>query len=294
MSRLFTLVLLITLVLSGPRAQADNLSYSVAQPMRNAGFTIGDVLEQSIELADAGKFTNLADLPALQREGVWIERIATVISRDGRRLTIQYQIVNAPTEVVVASLPSLEVKFQQGQSLQLDEWTFSISPQLPSHSTTVAEIPAMVDDTIIKPTNNLSLGKQIRWLSAALLATVLAWIAWIVWLNQSDRANLPFARAHGMIKKANLTKADEKTGAWLALHKAFDEIAGQTVSSGSVDDCLDENDWLRPLQVPIKTFYAASTQHFFNPEKADQKIDLFDLSKKLYKAEKTHQSAFHE
>jgi mxaA protein len=270
---------------------ADNLAYSVAQPNRNAGFTLGDVLEQSIDLSGEGRFTNLMDLPALQREGLWVERIATVISRNSTRLTIQYQIVNASTEVVVASLPSLELKFQHEQSLHLSEWTFSISPQLPFHSTAVDDMPAMMDDTIIKPTSNLSLAKKIRWLAVCLLATVLAWVVWIVWLNRSDRTNLPFARAYKLIKKANMTKAEEKTGAWLALHKAFDEIAGQTVSSGSVDNCLNDNVWLKPLQIPIKTFYSASTQHFFNPKTVDQKIDLIDLSKKLYRAEKIHRSA---
>ena len=79
-------------------------------PIRAFGHQLGDVVEQRVRLeADGGPFA-VAEMPALGRVGNWFARrsVAQVDDIDGHGwLVLRYQLINAPPQLQVVTLPGL-------------------------------------------------------------------------------------------------------------------------------------------------------------------------------------------
>lgn len=259
---------------------------SVNHPARSFGYTIGDVLEQRISLKHAVDNEQWQDQIPLQRINVWIERISATIVDDEQRLVLRYQIVNAPTELVVTNLPALEFSVANEEKIIIESWPFSIAPLIPAESEQTSGLPqAQADWQPIKP-DSLAAESTFKLLVTALLISLLAWFFWWLWQNRSDAVHLPFARAYQELRKLDRQSVNETQEAWVLMHRAFNRTAGRTISTGSVDEFVIEFSWLQHLSPSIHDFYKESAARFFAESSQTEPFDLLRLCKILFQAEK--------
>lgn len=269
-------------------AMADNAALSMVLPERNTGFTLGDLLEQRITIEQSDTALSFTEPPVLQREGSWLERIESRANPDNTSLLIRYQIINVPTQTVATVLPSLQLEMSDGSILGTGEWPFSLSPQLPAEESDPALLNFMQADEQARIPGSQAITRNIRLLTLALLGLLLSGLAGWFWQKRQSVRNRPYARAHHRIRKFRKENSEDKHQSWLALHQAFNETAGQTVSSGTLPVCLQHSHWLKPLEKQIYEFYAASTQRFFNTRPSSTTIDLLSFSDQLRQLEHTH------
>ncbi|MFK8079580.1 MAG: hypothetical protein AB8B97_04780 [Granulosicoccus sp.] len=282
--------LAVSLCLINAVAAANNGALSVTQPDRAFGYTIGDIVEQTIGL-QAGDITHtLTTLPETQREGRWVTRQGVELHQDGEHLTIRYQIVNSPPDVRLVSLPALTLSTDQGRVIEVPEWSFSIAPLTPAVTDSDNQLPFMQADwtPVIPPATEL--WRNIKLLSAALCLSLLLWLAWWMIRGLREAGTLPFAHAYRIIRRHKPTRSNDDAPAWLALHRAFDQMSGRSVNNDSIDKLIQTAEWLEPFEPDIRSFYKTSSERFFAHNKPPASFDITGLSKRLYKAEKRHTS----
>ncbi|MGH8301395.1 MAG: nonribosomal peptide synthetase MxaA, partial [Steroidobacteraceae bacterium] len=138
-----------------PAAAQPAIAVSAQQP-RAFGYVIGDELEQRITLlAPAGFALDPKTLPRAGRTGLWLElappRLTSRRAGAGTRyrLTLDYQIVNAPEQVRTVELPELDLAFSgRGRRLEasVDEWPITIAPITPAFVLARAGLQRMQPD----------------------------------------------------------------------------------------------------------------------------------------------------
>ncbi|MEE9320035.1 MAG: hypothetical protein V3U76_06275 [Granulosicoccus sp.] len=274
------------------------VSVQIEQPSRAFGYVLGDVLIQRVQLpANTDSDLLLDSLPANERTGQWLERQAATIQSDKKHrpwLYLRYQIVNSPEELTTATLPALKLLVNEdGESdteatLQVDTWSFTLGPITPEVVAETGDLLALRPDRQPEAIDITGPGLRIRYTTMALAALALGWLIWWLWRQRRDATRLPFAIAWQTIKKTGRQKADEQPNAWMALHHAFNDAAGQTVHAGSVGDLMTRQPWLQALSDRIELFYAASAARFFEQPARAQPFELHDFSRLLYQAEKRH------
>lgn len=269
---------------------ADETKDRVQQPDRSFGYTLGDVLEQRISLHQQTDHEQWQKLIPLQRVDEWIERQSVNIVDNGQWLVLRYQIVNSPTELVVAYLPAFEFLLSNEQTVNIESWPFSIAPLVPANTEQSAVLPLIQADWQPIAPDTLSAVRNLRRLVAAMLATLLVWLLWWLWQNRTDATHLPFARAYHDLRKLDKQIINEEQEAWILMHRAFNETAGRAVSAGSVDRFIKQYIWLQPLDTGIRKFYTESAKRFFAESAQTELFDIQQLCKALYRAEKKHVS----
>lgn len=290
-----TTAVLCILLMQATQVAADNFAQSIVSPEKTVGYSLGDVIEQRVSLEQLDTATALEQLPLLQREGPWLERVSATVSKDTDWLIVRYQIVNAPTEVVVTTLPALNIANDQDTVLSVDDWYFSISPNLPPNGADTATLPVMQPDTQPNAVATAPLLHRLKLLSGILTMVLIGWLLWWQWQNWSDSRNLPFARAYKTIRRFDSATVNQQAEAWVTMHRAFNQTADRTISSGTLAQFLQAAPWLKSLENPVAEFFSASTQRFFDTTDIDTKnikdsFDLVAFSKKLHKAEKRFHS----
>lgn len=269
---------------------AEELEFSITHPERAYGYTIGDVLEQTIGLYDGNVTHTVQTLPLSQREGRWVTRQEVELHPSGQQLTIRYQLVNTPTNTRLITLPALTLSTDQGTSIEVPTWSFSIAPLTPALPTEDNTLPTMQADWRPDLPSSSTQWRNIKVLCAALLALLLLWLVWWIIRGVREANTLPFANAYRTIRRHKTDANKNDTPQWLALHRAFDQVNGRRVSSSSIDELISCADWLPPFESDIRTFYATSSERFFATGDPHVTFDLKNLSKRLYKAEKRHTS----
>lgn len=269
-------------------AMADDATLSLVQPERNTGYTLGDLLAQRVTIEQSDGSLSFTEPPALQREGSWLERIDIKANPDNTSLLIRYQIINVPTQTVAAVLPSLQLEMSDGRVIGTDEWPFSLSPQLPLEQSDPALMNFMQADEQASIPGSQAITRNIHLLTLALLGILLSGLIGWFWQKRQSVRNRPYARAHHRIRKSRKEPSEDEHQSWLALHQAFNETAGQTVSNGTLPACLQHSHWLKPLEKQIYEFYAASTERFFSTRPSNSTIDLLSFSDQLRRLEHNH------
>ena len=270
------------LLLCSVTSHADDVFVEAVNPERSFGYTLGDVLERRVPLYTTQSSFTLTELPALLRYGTWIELIQASVSSDNTWLVLQFQVINAPTSVIDTALPSQRFDTVQGATLNLPQWSFSISPLIPLDTDSGVTLQADKSPPAI---DVFPLEDRLRWLAICLLLTLIAWPGWWLWQNTMDRKRLPFAHAYHRLKQDRLHAAQEDTP-WLILHQAFDQTGGRVISVNTVNKLLETAPWLQPFSAPINTFYTASASRFFAQSTGAEDLNLKDFSKDLFLAEK--------
>lgn len=267
---------------------ADSVDATVINPATAFGYTLGDVLEQKIALSINDTVQNLQSLPDEQRAGRWVTRSAVTISNDKLWLSIQYQIINAPPDVRVVTLPALTLTTDNGLSIDVLAWPFSIAPLLPAATDINAQLPVLQPDELAHIPPSSPLWRNISTLAIALFAWLSLWLAWWLWRNWREARALPFANAYQVVRHLTHDNDVNNNEGWLAMHKAFNQSAGRSVVNNTVNELCRNCHWLEPFESEIQTFFTLSSTRFFAPDSQHQPFDLNDFSKRLYQAEKRY------
>ncbi|WP_280151603.1 calcium incorporation protein MxaA [Piscinibacter sp. XHJ-5] len=253
---------------------------TVEQP-RPFGHVIGDVLTQRVLLHDDGHEVT-ATAPPAGRVGPWLERRPARVERDsaGRRwLVLDYQVINAPRDVSVVSLPALTIATQAGAPLSLPAWPVSIGPL-----TRPGALDPMRPDRPPAPRPTETLERQLALAIGALAFVLLAWLGWWAARQWRDARALPFARAWRALRRLDPAGGE----AWLVLHRAIDASAGRVVQSATLSRLFVDAPQLAALRTRIEDFYRRSDQRFFADERAGPPYPLLDLCRALREVEKRH------
>jgi mxaA protein len=236
---------------------------AIQQP-RPFGYVLGDVLTQRVLLQSQGHDFDPAQLPGAERAGLWLWRRSAAVMRDNMNhkwLILDYQIINAPQQLMTVSLPALTLKSKAkgADSLFVPEWPISVAPLTPRIAFAKGGLQDLRPDHPAPTLPTAGLWRQLEIWSTALIATLAAWFGW--WLIRYIRAaaSQPFARALREIRRAG----GDSQEAWLALHRAFDRTAGRALQINTLNVLFQRAPYLEPQRPEIERFYAESTWRFF-------------------------------
>jgi mxaA protein len=285
----------VVLTMTSAAKAALPVAAAVEQP-RAFGHVLGDVLTQRILLPSGDQDAGTIAVPSTGRIGVWLERRNPRFETDadGRRwLAIDYQITNVPQTLTTIALPALTLASQSGAALQVPEWPVSVGPLTPQTAFATGDLQALRPDRQARVAATAPLRARMIGALGLLALTLLAWFGWWQWRNRREVARLPFAHAWSEMQRSKITDTDNNAHAWLSLHRALNETAGQVVHVGSLPGLLAKAPHLQPLQPQLERFYQHSGERFFasqassNPAAA--RFPLLDLCRELYRAERRHQ-----
>jgi mxaA protein len=274
-----------------PAWAAAPVSATVEEP-RAFGHVIGDVLTQRVLLQSGGEDVGAVALPSGGRTGIWFERRDARIETDaqGRRwLALDYQIVNSPPALSAVALPSMTLSARTGTVLQVPEWTISVAPLSPKAAFATGDLQALRPDRLALPAPAAALRHKLAWALGMLVVTLIAWAAWWQWRNRREAANLPFARAWSEMRRLKRSDLDTHAPAWLCLHRALNETAGQVVHGGSLSRVFAQAPYLRGFAPQLERFYQLSGERFFANAPPGARFALLDLCRALYRAERRGQ-----
>ncbi|KXU83085.1 calcium incorporation protein MxaA [Paraburkholderia monticola] len=277
---------------------------ALVQEPRAFGYVLGDVLTQRVLLEANGRDLGAVTPPSVGRTGMWLERRPVTLETDanGRKwMVIAYQVVNAPQTLTQITLPALTLTSAAGTQLQVAEWPASIGPLTPQTAFATGDLQPLRPDRQAPMLDTASLRRQIAWSLGLLLATLLAWATWWWSRNWRESARLPFARAWRQMQRLPQAPAASSSDAWVCLHRALNETAGQVVHAGSLSALLARAPYLQPQRAQLERFYQVSSERFFAPapqaaanggERAGEhpgEFPLHALCRALYRAERRHQ-----
>lgn len=270
---------------------ANSLNTSATNPEKSFGYTLGDVLDQKIALSIEDTVHTLQFLPIEQRVGRWLTRSSVATSEDKKWLIIRYQLINAPPDVRIVSLPALTLIADNEVTIDVPAWFFSIAPLLPATTDVSSQLPVIQADELAYIPASDPIRRTIRILTVVLAAWLTLWLAWWLWRNWREARTLPFAHAYYSIRKLAHSNNAKSNDGWLAIHEAFNQSAGRSIVSSTTHELSRSRTWLKPFESEIQNFYSLSSTRFFAPESQHEPFDLNDFSKRLYLAEKRHTSS---
>jgi mxaA protein len=285
----------VLLMYAGAAASADTTSTATIQQPRPFGYVLGDTLTQRVLLQSHGHNFDPTELPVTERVGLWVARLSAKITSDdnGQRwLVMDYQLINAPQQLMTVNLPAVTLKQKTGtEELSIPEWPISIAPLTPRAAFGKGGLQDLRPDHPAPTLPTSALWRQLEIWSSALAITLAAWLAW--WLIRYMRAaaNQPFARASREIRRGD----SDSPQAWLALHRAFDSTAGRALQIDTLPALFQRAPHFESQRAEIEHFYAESTRRFFNvaatPEPAARPttLSLRSLCATLRRIEKQHE-----
>lgn len=256
MGRFFCTALLLLIV---PVAKADLL---VVQPERSHGYFIGDVLLQRVNLDSSVEPVDTRSIESEIRIGTYLYRMLPkeVVIDKQRWLELRYQIINSPPETETISLPAVAFETQAGGEQLIQPWSFTLAPLTAANpDEALSPVPdrRALDIIGTQRSDTLKLG------IAALVTTVALWLLWWLVRHFRDSHTLPFSKASHLIRKLPGNSRDSDPKAWVALHHAFNEVAGFVISKSTVAQLLVAAPWLDKHKDAIEEFYNASSARFY-------------------------------
>ena len=275
-------------IAAAPGRAAD--SPAVVQQPRSYGHVVGDVLTQRILLGESAGEAQVPVMPPSARVNAYLERLPPRVEKDaqGRSwLSLDYQVINAPRDLVQETIPPLGIATKSGTTLTVPEWPVSIGPLTPDAVYAKGDLQVMRPDqpAVAYPTA----GPRRAMLRSAglLLLTLFAWFGWLVWRNWRDKARLPFARAAYEVTRLQRQGRLEGSEGWVSIHHAFNRAAGRVVQPESLPALFVRAPYLEPLRPDIEQFFRASSDRFFARSPAEAPpVRLIDFSRQLRTAEK--------
>ncbi|CAG0998161.1 mxaA protein [Methylophilaceae bacterium] len=266
-----------------PAIDEKQVTMHIAEPERDSGYTVGDLLTRvvTLELKKPYKLLDTS-LPIVGYEKRYKGQIIGIELRDIRKqekeesdstvytLHLTYQVFTRNVVAKPASLPPEFVKVKGEKdiySLRIPSWNFRISPiavfgevKLETDMSPFRG-PLLMDDSAERLA--LRIAAVIFALSALGLLYVLGAHAWL------PRMGGPFARAYRDLKK--LPHSDEGLKqAVTRVHQAFNLSAGNSVFADTLDQFLEKKPAFSAIRGEIEQFFNLSRQVFFEPKAAHQ------------------------
>ena len=268
------------------------------------GYFIGDVLERTalIELSGADRLVTASrPEPGQIKYWLWLRNVQTEeLSRQGRRflkVRLAYQIFYAPLQPQRLTLPSVSLLFrsESGETkTTLPPFTFLAAPlrELTSRQgggerDEADEIPRLMPDA--QPQLRSTARERTTMLLSS-MAGVLAFGLLLyhqAWWPFGARRRRPFtvaARQIAALKRSAITDLDTDLRgvlrpAFLAMHRALDETAGQRLLANDQPSFFAEHPGLVSRRGEIGRFFEASGALFFaeDAKRAEDIMPLRDL-----------------
>ncbi len=275
------IVFIILALLIVPIAIAD---LQVQHPDRSYGYFIGDVLLQRVNLESSAGAVSATDLESGLRINDYLYRLPnkTVTIQKQQWLELRYQVINSPTQTETIALPAITFVTESGEEQLLQPWFFTVAPLTASGDGDVSSpLPdRSALDVIDKP--NMPLLKMGM---ISLLSVLGLWFLWWLIRHVKDSHTLPFALARRTINKLPSAERDKNPQAWIALHRAFNDVAGKTISGNSLDQLYSAAPWIKQYEGKVEEFYTASSVRFFQQVEPEA-IAVSKLCNTLHQAEK--------
>jgi mxaA protein len=269
------------LLASLARGAEPEARLEVREP-RAYGHTLGDVLERRVllELAEPWRLAGEA-LPKPGRLGAWLELLPPEVKSragSGRRryeITLSYQVVNAPREIVTLELPALTLPLTGPRPAfeTVPDFPFTLAPLTPEHILARAPLDETQPDAA--PPRIETRNMEARLLACAAAAgTILLFLGWRLWgIPFLAAGRGPFALAWREVR--TLARGRGNAGAREAirrLHRAFDQTAGRALFAAEVPAFLREHPRYAPLAPDIERFFELSRREFFAGGAADPEL----------------------
>jgi mxaA protein len=259
----------------------------VRQP-RAFGYFVGDLLTQYVRLELSARAFEPAELPRVERVGVWFERrSSSVVSLDGERwLRVEYQIINAPRELRTVQLPGWRIEDASStQALAIPAASISIAPLTSPPADPEDPLRTLRPDRSAPRIATASIERRLFIYLGAFAVVGCAWLAWFTWRNWRARRQQPFARAWDELRELD-ERAPE---AWQAIHRAIDRTAGRVTQRATLATLFERAPHLAPRRELIERFYAQSTEFFFGRGLPADALSVRELCRELRQLEKRHE-----
>lgn len=239
---------------------------------RTFGYTIGDKIQHEMTLSLRAPYEFDEDtLPESGRLNRWLEISAAAVTMQKSaglntyRITIDYQIFNAAEKLTSVTIPQLEFILSGGANplpVFIPEWTFSVAPiATPSARPELSLQPDRRPAPIDTGARNIRL-----WISAMLLAGLLAYLAYWRWvLPRLRRGRYPFTHALPELQRlAQSTAEPEHYRLGLrAFHAALNAAARHVVFDGNLHEFVVQHSQYATLESELNDFFTQSSAVFF-------------------------------
>lgn len=247
------------------------------QPGRQFGYTIGDVIHQTVRLTPGpGQALIEESLPKTGRAGAWVERRRVEAVRSGNdwRIDLSYQFINSPPDLRTVALPALRLQLRDGDRVVeevVTEAPLTLAPLTPTVVLARSGLEEMRPDTPPPLVDVQSRLQRITLYAVAAALIGLLWAGWYFGIDLRGRRTRPFARAERTLRR-QLAK-DSSPGAlrdaMRTLHRAFDATAGSTLFAQALDEFFARRPALAPAREAVAQFFAASRNEFFGSHVPD-------------------------
>jgi mxaA protein len=273
--------LALALVLASAAVSAESLD-AVMEPVRLYGYVIGDPIElharvpvpsgyalDADRLPKAGRVNAFLELRSVEPADEWLQRYRRAES--GARLSLRFLVVNSSTQVRSVQTPVLVLTYRRegapDVAARIPQVELTVSPLTLEYVAGTAGLGEMQADA--PPPRIPTAGPELRLLLYALLALMLcSYVAWRQgWVPRRLLAGRPFARAAQDIRRVREdTAAQSQAARAQRLHRAFDESAGFTVASHSLEQFFAAQPWSAALEAQIRDFFTRSARFFYAGE----------------------------
>ena len=264
--------------LASPLAARDSPVFNVhIGTPREFGYVIGDQIrhELTFDLASTHRF-NPESLPKKARLTRWISLVEAQVkiaipwplSARRHRITLVYQIVNAPRKVLGVGIPpqSFDVIGPDGSlPIVIPAWGFTLSPLIAPAERAPGALPDLrparlpplfdTDARVIRIIVALTLG--------ATMVCLLAYVHWVI--PFVARTHGPFATAYRNVQRLRRSQSVDATlrAALEEVHHAFNCTAGHVVFAHDLDRFFKAHRRFQPLRDDIEQMFKASSAEFY-------------------------------
>lgn len=286
-----------------PEIDKKFISIKIDDPTRDAGYVVGDVLKRHIVLTIKKPYQLVEETLPIEGyehryrgQKIGIDLLSTDHEADENNsrtihtIDLAYQVFTTGKLAKPAALRGEYIKIRNLKTkkvvqYRIPSFSFRISPLSVFGAVKLKEemyprIPPLNMSTT-EEKNKLYAALAVLGLSLLGLLYIYGKYAWL------PRMGAPFGRAYRAISNTEDNQAGLQT-AMQAIHKAFNQTAGQTVFLDTVDIFLTQHPEFEPAKSAIQTFFTASHAQFFgdtNTGKSD-KSSLLKLCKHLRDCER--------
>lgn len=273
------------LALSGAAGHAADAAVRMTEP-RAYGYVIGDVIERRAALhVPPGARLDPASLPRPGRVGPLLALQAAGLrpGNGSQALHLRYQVVGAPEEVTVVTLPTMRLRLDgAGRVVEIPPYRVSVGPLTAAGIAAGPGLPWLQPDRVPAPA---PIGGTVARIAALLAASVAllagAWLA-LRRGRRAQRPELPFEAAWRALRRLEGTDAAAERAAFEALHRAIDATAGRTVFASDLEPLFCTRPSLRASRAELALFFAWSREAAFGkPQDAGRVAELKALSQRL-------------